>query len=146
MITDAQLYLSTAQALTATALSTNAYDTGAAANDLFMGRQLALVVVNTVAADFTTTDETYTVQVIASAAAALTSPTVLASYTYVAADRATGKITVIPIPAGVKILRYIGANYVLGGTTPSVTVTSFIEPWDQIDQRKYYAESVVISG
>lgn len=146
MIIDAQCTLSDAQALTATALSTNAYDSGAAANDIFVGRPLGLMVTNDVAADFTTGDETYTVQVIGSAAAALTSPTVLASRTYLAADRAVNALIVVPIPPLTKILRYIGANYVLGGTTPSVTVTAVIQPLDMIDARKYYADAITISG
>lgn len=146
MITDAQLTLSDAQALTATALSTNTWDTTLAANDPFMGKPLALVVTNDVAADFTTTDETYQIQVVASAAASLTSPTVLTSRTYIAADRAVNAVIVVPIPGLTKILRYVGVNYVLGGTTPSVTVTASIMPLDQVDMRKYYPEAITISG
>lgn len=146
MITDAQCTLSDAQALTATAVSTNAYDSGAAGNDIAVGRPLAVMTTIDVGADFTTGDESYVIQVVASAAAALSSPTVLATHTVTAAERAAGSIIIQPVPPLTKLLRYVGCNYVLAGTTPTVTLTSILQPLDMIDARKYYADAITISG
>ena len=145
MITDAQTTLSDAQALTATAVSTNAYDSGGALTDIFVGTPMAVLITVDVAADFTSTNETYEFQVVASAAAALTSPTVLATRTITAANLTAGRQHIIPVPPLAKILRYVGMNYVLAGTTPTVTVTAMLLPLDQIDARLYYADNITIS-
>ena len=144
MITDAQCTLSDAQALTATAVSTNSYDTLLAANDIFIGNPLAVVITVDVAADFTTANETYEFQVVASAVTALTTPTVLASRTILATALTAGSQHVIPVPPLAKILRHVGMNYVLGGTTPTITVTAILQPLDMVDMRKYYADAITI--
>ena len=56
---DAQTLLSDAQALTATAVSTNSYDKGAAGNDIANGQPLGIEITVDVAADFTSANETY---------------------------------------------------------------------------------------
>lgn len=130
MFLDALLMLSDAQALTATALSTNTIDLGnpTVSRRIGTGEPMVLAVQVDVAADFTTGDETYSVQIVSSAAAALTSPTVLAQFTLTAAQLAAGKKFSLPVPAGMPGQRYLGVNYVLGGTTPTVTVTASIMP------------------
>jgi hypothetical protein len=141
---DAQALLSDAQALTATAVSTNAYDTKTTTNDIGVGEPMAIEISVDVAADFTTGDETYTFAVVASAATALTTPTTLASRAVLATTLVAGYKFWMPIPSG-KILRYVGLNYTLAGTTPSVTVTASIKPYSMIEERKYYPDAVTIS-
>lgn len=145
MILDAQGLLSDAQALTVTAVSTNTYDSGAAGNDITVGEPLVMVIQVDVAADFTTTDETYQFTFIQSANAALTSETTLVSRTIAASLLTAGSIHIVPIPQGAKTQRYVGARYVLAGTTPTVTVTSFIQPASMIQRDVNYADGITIS-
>lgn len=128
MIIDKLDLLSDAQALTATANSTNVIDLGAAALALNDGTPLELVLQVDVAADFTSSNETYNIDVVTSAAAGLTTPTSLGARTIAAAALTAGSIHHIPIAAGVAMLQYLGAIFTLGGTTPTVTVTAFIQP------------------
>lgn len=130
MFMDALLVLSDAQALTVTAVSTNTIDLGnpTVKNRIGTGEPLVIAVQVDVAADFTTTDETYEVQVIASAAANLSSPVILGRFPLLASQLALGKKFAFPIPGGMPGLRYIGVNYVLGGTTPTVTLTASVMP------------------
>lgn len=143
MIMDALTLVSDAQALTATGVSTNTIDLGnpTVKNRIGSGEPVGFVVTLDVAADFTTTDETYSIQVISSASANLSSPTVLNSLTFnSAADRAAGKQHFLFIPKGAPVQRYIGLNYVLGGTTPSVTVTAGLIPANFAQDQTIYAK------
>lgn len=145
MIIDSQALLSDAQAVTADAVSTNTFDSGAAGNDISVGEPLVAVIQVDVAADFTTTDETYEFQVIQSAAANLSSPDVLCLRAILAADLTAGSIHHIPIPQGSKTKRYLGLNYNVGGTSPSVTVTAFFQPASMLQKDKVYADGITIS-
>lgn len=142
MILDALLTVSDAQALTATALSTNTIDLGnpTVKNRIGTGEPMGFLVTLDVAADFTTTDETYSIQAISSAAANLSSPTVLSSVTLVAANRGVGAKIFVPIPKQTPQQRYIGLNYVLGGTTPSATVTASLQPASMVEDQVIYAK------
>jgi hypothetical protein len=143
MFLDSLLTLSDAQALSATGVSTNTIDLGnpTVKNRIGSGTPMALVVTNDVAADFTTGDETYTIQLISSASANLSTPTVLDSLAITtAAQRAVGARNVIMMPKGLPVQRYIGVNYVLGGTTPSITVTAEIQPASMVDDQTIYAK------
>lgn len=146
MFIDALLTVSDAQALSATGVSTNTIDLGnpSVKNRIGSGKPMAMVFTLDVAADFTTGDETYTIQVISSAAANLSSPTVLDSFVInTAANRAAGAIIAIMLPKGQPIQRFLGANYVLGGTTPSVTVTAELVPAEFIQDQTIYATAIV---
>jgi hypothetical protein len=148
MFVDALLLLSDAQAFSATAVSTNTIDLGNVTpkRDLATGEPMALVCQNDVAADFTTGDETYTLEVITSATSNLASPTVLASSLFTAAERAIGSIKILPIPP-VVAQQFLGARLTLAGTTPSVTVTMFIQPLAMASLAKpqSYAKGYTIS-
>lgn len=144
MFLDNLLLLSDAQALTATAASTNVIDTGAVARNLPVGEPLALVITVDVAADFTTTDETYAFAARTSAAAGLTSPTDIGSRTIAASALTAGSIHVIPLGTPM-LLRYLAAYYTLGGTTPSITVTTSIMPLNMIQQYQSYPKGYTIS-
>lgn len=146
MILDAQTLLSDAQAITVDAVSTNTYDSGAAGNDISVGEPLCMAFTVDVAADGTTTDETYEFQVIQSAAAALTSPDVLCLRAIGYATLVAGFKFYLPIPPGSKTKRYLGVNYNVGGTTPTITVTAAILPLSMIQNEKTYADALTISS
>lgn len=132
MFVDALLLVSDAQALTATAFSTNTIDLGSQSTSprVGTGEPLALAFQIDVAADFTTGDETYEIQIVSSANANLSSPTIVCRQALVASVGAAsllaaGRKYVIPIPPGFPRQRYLGVQYVLAGTTPTVTITAF---------------------
>jgi len=146
-ILDAQTLLSDAQAITADAVSTNTYDAGATTpqRDIGGGEPLAVVITVDVAADATTGDETYSFEVIQSAAANLGTPDVLIDRTVAAADLYAGAQVVIPLPPGAQTKRYLGLNYNVGGTTPTITCTAYILPQNFAPQIKSYADGFTIS-
>lgn len=147
MILDAQTLLSDAQAVTADAVSTNTIDLGDVTpkRDIGSGEPLALVFTVDVAADATTGDETYQFELIQSANANLTSADVLAAMAVAAASLTAGAQVVLPVPPGVITKRYIGANYNVGGTTPTITVTASIVPQSFVPKIKSYADGFTIS-
>ena len=126
MITDALCLLSNAQALTATAVSTNAYDLGGASRNVGAGEQLAIVFSVDVAAA-SDTGGTFQFGVITDDAEALGSNTNLTAIAIPQASLVAGFTFALAIPPLVAE-RYIGAEYTLGGTNPTVTVTAFIAP------------------
>lgn len=145
MILDSQMQLSDAQAFSATAVTTNAYDTALAGNDVTVGEPLVMVVVVTTAADSTTGDETYSFDVIESASSNLGSATVLARRTIAAASLTAGSIHYVPVPQKSKALRYLGGQATLGGTSPSVTCDIYFQPASMIQADKYYADGLTIT-
>jgi hypothetical protein len=148
MFVDSLLQLSDAQALTATGYSTNTIDLGDVTpkRDIGNGEALELVVSVDVAADGTTTDETYEFQVVQSANANLSSHDSLVERVVGYANLTAGKVVRIPIAAGAVTKRYLGARYILGGTTPSITVTAFVQPASMASLEKptAYADAITI--
>lgn len=149
MFVDALLLLSDAQAVSADAVSTNTIDLGNVTpkRDIGTGEPMEVVIQIDVAADFTTGDETYAFEVISSAAANLGTPTVLARRVIAASLLTAGSIHRIPVPPGSITQRYLGVNYDVGGTTPSVTVTAFLQPssMGSVEKPVSYADAVTIS-
>ena len=82
-----------------------------------------------VAADFTSSDETYSFSVSTGAAASL--GTALATRAIVAGTLVAGYNFSIAVP-NTGVLRYIGAEYVLAGTSPTITVDAYLS-----DQEAY---------
>lgn len=149
MIIDAQMLLSDAQALTATAVSTNTFDAVIAGNNLSTGEKLGVCITVDVAADNTTGNETYQFQVIQSAAADLSSPDVLVETTtayLTAAKLLKGYRLVLPIPPELVTKRYLGLQYTLGGTTPLLTVTAEIVPMSFMQAEHVYPKNFTISS
>lgn len=136
MILDSTLQFSNAQALTATADSTNVIDLSND-RDIGIGEPMALVVTVGVAADFTTTDETYQFQLETDDNAAMTSSTIIGDVTVAAANLTAGDKVVIPL--GHSNERYLQVVYTLGGTTPSITVDAYLQPLSMIDGYVTYA-------
>ena len=146
MIIDAQCLLSDAQAVTADAVSTNTYDSGAAGNDITEGEPLGIGITVDVAADFTTGDETYTFEAIQDDDAALGSPLILASRAILASALTLGSRHVLPIPLGSKTLRYLGLNYNVAGTSPTITCTAFIAPLSFLGGWKAHAKGATVQS
>lgn len=145
MFLDAQTQLWSAAALTATAVSTNCYDLGAPYTsggqviDPATGEPLVLLIAVSVAADFTTGDETYTFQIISATASDLTTSQVVHnSVAYLTTNLTAGAIHVMPFPAGEPYQRYVGAKFVGAGTTPTITVSAFILPASMAEAKKRY--------
>ena len=145
MITDRQNQVSTAQAVTTgTIVSTDTIDLGQA-RDIGAGEGLNLVMnVDTVFAGGTSVQP----QIITSAAANLSSPTVLASMPALAlAQLAAGQSFVFPVPPTNpqgRGQRYLGVQYVVVGTfsTGAVT-TSFVKDVQHVG--KQYATGIVVA-
>ena len=135
MITDALLRVSAAQAVTTTAVSTDTVDLGVA-RDIGAGENLYMnFTVGTAFAGGTSTE----FQVIGSASADLSSPTVLGSSGAIAtAGLTAGKRAAVRVnPAiGSNGLRYFGARYVVVGTNTAGTVTADVVHGVQ-DQKSY---------
>lgn len=144
MMVDAQLLFSNAQALTGSAAPTNIIDLGEAKN-LFDGEPLAIVVIVDVAADGTTTDETYRFDIQTDDNSGFSSATTLLQHSIGYASLTAGSKHVIPVPVGVEVEQYLRLYYTLGGTTPSITVTSFLIPLNMVQKDKSYADNITIS-
>lgn len=145
MILDAQTLLSDAQAVTADAVSTNTYDCAEAGDDFSRGEPMGVFVSVGVAADATTGDETYAFEFIQSANANLSSADVLCARTIAAADLSAGSVHVVPIPPGSVTKRYVGLNYNVGGTTPTITCDSWIAPLSSMQNWKAHNDNITIS-
>lgn len=144
MILDAHLTLSDAQALTATAASTNYYDAGAA-RQIGDGEPLAAYITVDVAADFTTTDESYVIALQSDDNTSFSSATTLATRTVTTAERAAGSRIVIPFPPAAPAERYYRLYYTLAGTTPTVTLTAQIQPMSMLQNERVYAGGFTVS-
>lgn len=144
MIIDAQQLYSDAQALTATAVSTNLIDHGIDRN-IGIGEPLAVVVIVDVALDRTTGDETYTVTLQTDDNAAFSSATTVAGPVSMT-TYAAGTKFVIAVPPDTVTERFTRLNYTLGGTTPTGTVTAFLQPLRMVGvgENVYYADAITI--
>jgi len=141
MIPDKLLRFSDAQALTVTAVSESVVDLSSDRN-IGIGEPLAVVVGVDVAFDGTTTDETYVFTVQSGSTA--TPTTVIATRTITYAEAVVGAQFVIPLPADTSAGRYLRLNYTLGGTSPSGTVTAFLQPQNCIQNYVPYAKNYPI--
>jgi hypothetical protein len=141
---DAHLLFSDAQAVTADANSTNIIDLGVGRN-LFDGEPLAVVLVIDVAANVADADETYEFEVHTDDNSALSSSTQLIAQAIAGAALTAGSTHVIPVPVGVTLERYLGLKFDVGGTTPSVTVTAFLQPLSMVQKYKSYPKGYTIS-
>ena len=130
MYIDAQLKFSDAQALTATAVSTNVVDLGVD-RDIGIGETQAVAVFVGVDADFTTGDETYQFTVQTSSDEAFTSPVTVVNSAAINGDELASGATVV-LPIGYENLQYLRVNNVLAGTTPTITIDAVLMPMNDI--------------
>ena len=129
MFIDSQLLLSDAQALTATADSTNVIDLGSD-RDVGRGCPMALFISVDVAADVASGNETYQFQLETDDNAGMSSSTIVADATIDKTALTAGSRHVIPM--GITNERYLQGVYTLGGTSPSVTITASVQPMDMV--------------
>lgn len=129
MILDYYNQMSDAQALTATAVSTDVLDLDND-NNIGKGTPMGVAITVGVAADFTTGDETYKFTVQTSADNS-TFTTVTETGALDGDTLPAGSIVVLPI--GHSNSRYLRMNYTLAGTTPTITVDANLVPLDGIE-------------
>lgn len=146
MITDKLLRVSTDQAVTSTAVSTDTIDLSVA-RDIGEGKKLIMNFAVTEAAT-ASGSATVTFQVIGSASADLSSPVVLGSTGAIAkADLTLGANIAVDINSliGSKGYRYIGANYVVatGPLTAGKFTADIVETVQ--DGRKFYASGFTVA-
>lgn len=134
---DLENQLSVAQAFTGAAtVSTNSYQKQSAAQDISIGRRMALLVLPTVAQG---AGSTMTVEVIQADDAALTSNVeALGSVDVLAANMTLGDQLEVPIPQGTMDKQYLGARVTLTGGTTTITADIYLAPQDEIAQYKSF--------
>jgi len=140
MYVDSLLEFSDAQALTGTAVSTNVVPVSA---NIGRGQPMAVVVTVGVAADYTSSDETYQVTIQTDDAAGMSSPTVIASSGVINGDDLPLGSKIV-VPLGFSNEAFLRINYVLAGSTPTATVSASLMPMNMIDSYASYADNVVI--
>ena len=127
MILDAEQQFSDAQALTATAASTN-YINLSADRDIGRGEPMAVVI--TVGVALAGTSPTFLPSIETDDNTGFASATTLISgQTYTAL--AVGDKIVLPVPHTNE--QYIQVRYTLGGTTPTVTVDAYLQPLSMVE-------------
>jgi hypothetical protein len=141
MITDALLQLSSAQAVTATAVSTNTIDLGQA-RDIGVGEDL-YIVFNVDATATAAGAATVVFEAIASAASDLSSPVVIGSTapfakTDLVAGRAPISVCINPHPTLEKGARYFGARYTVAtGPLTAGAFTATVTNSEVTGQKSY---------
>lgn len=136
---DKQNLVSDAQALTATAVSTDAIALGTAGLDIAAGEPMGFTFQVDVAADFTSTNETYEFQIVTATASDLTTgQDIISSEAIVATALTAGTKFTLPVPLGLiaSTATHIGVRYLLGGTTPTITMTAFLQPIAQVQSSR----------
>lgn len=157
MYIDSQLLFSDAQALSATGLATNVIDLSAS-RALGAGEQLCVAFQVDAAADQGTGDETYQFDIEYASNAGITTARQLIGRRIFQAGTPTapnedadllvpGFIFYINIPVSSisEANRYLAVRYTLSGTTPSVTVTSFLLPASMAQVNSQYPDGLTIS-
>lgn len=138
---DVENQLSVAQAFTGAAtVSTNSYEKQTAAQDLSIGRRMALLVMATVAAGAGSTAVVEAIQ--ADDAALTTNVEALSSISIAAADFIPGAEFEVPIPQGAMDRKYLGARVTLTGGTTTVTADIYLVPQDEIPKYKSFPKVV----
>lgn len=136
---DIENQVSVAQAFTATAVSTNSYKKQTAAQDISIGRRLAMLVMPTVNAGAGSTHVLAVIQ--ADDADLTTNVEVLASVSVAAANLTTDDVIEIPIPQGTMTRQYIGLRNTISGGTTTVTLDAYLVPQDEIPKYKSFPKT-----
>ena len=156
MIIDALTFLWNAAALTATAVSTNCYDTGAPpvtgapVNDLGTGKAMCFAIAITTAPNCATGDETYEFDIISSTVGDLsTNLAYIAKYSWTNAQALAsllaGTLLILPFPPmNSQVQRFLGLKYVAAGTGPSMTVTAWITTMDMVQTYRALGSAIIV--
>ena len=134
---DIENQMSVEQAFTGLAtVSTHSYKKQTAAQDISIGRRMAMLLLPVVAAG---AGSTHVLEVIQADDAALTTNVEsLASVTVLAANLALGDYVEIPIPQGVMTRQYLGFRNTATGGVTTITADVYLVPQDEIDQYKSF--------
>lgn len=137
MWADIENQLSVAQAFTGGAtVSTHSYAKQTAAQDLSIGRRIALKVIPVENAG---AGSTHTLEAIQADDTALTANVeVLSSVVVIAANLVKGKTIEVPIPQGVMTRKYLGFRHTAVTGTTTVTLDVYIVPQDEIEMYKSF--------
>lgn len=122
-------------------VSTNVIDLGVD-RDIGVGEPMGVVLTVEVAADFTTTDETYQIDVQTDDNYSFSSASVIARRIPLAAELTKGTVMVIPLPNTNE--RYLRLSVTGGGTSPSVTLTAHLAPLSMVQNNRTYADGFSI--
>lgn len=143
MFLDIQNELMSKAAIAGTAVvSADTFDLGAAGTDPSIGELMAGVFTSVVAPAGAPAATSYTFEVITSASANLSSPTVIASASALVADLGVDKRVIVPIPQGSISQRYLGFRVTaVGGTTPTFTVSAHYVPLKEIPAYKPFPKA-----
>jgi hypothetical protein len=145
MILDLETRLSSAQAFTGAAtVSTNVIDLGNTTpkRQIGDGEPEGVEVVVTVAAG---AGSTHTMEIIQSAASAMTSPDIIASMTILAAVLVAGYKFFLAIPPGFPTKQFIALRNTSTGGTTTVTLTAWATLQSMTDKLQTYAKGYAIS-
>lgn len=143
---DAQLLLSSAQALTIDAASSNIID-GGAVRGFGAGKGLAVFVQVTVAADHTSGDETYAFDIQTATDAAFTSPLSIAKFVMDYSVLTLNSLHELPLPSSLEqVSRYLRLYFDGGGTTPTVTITAWVGLRGSMPNTRTYASGSPFVG
>ncbi len=130
-----------AQAFTGGAtVSAYSYQKQSAAQDISIGRRMAMMVIPTVAAGAASTHTFEVVQ--ADVTALTTNIEVIATYVVAAAALTVGSVHEIPIPQGVMTRTHIGLRNTSTGGATTVTVDAYLVPQDEIPKYKSFPKVV----
>lgn len=143
MLRDALNTFSDAQALTATAVSTSHINLKAA-SQLGNGEPMAVIISVDVAADNTTGNETYQIDLECDDNTDFSTETVLIGRAIAATALTAGSIHTIPIPPELTVEQFARLNYTLGGTTPTVTLTAWVGPLKSVQATKIYPKNYIV--
>lgn len=147
---DAQQLFSDAQALSATAASTNIIDLGSVRH-LGTGESMAVSFSVDVAADTASANETYQFDIETDDGSGFGSPVVLNRLAFgvsgfaAASKLAAGYKFAMLLPKCDLVERYLRVNYTLGGTTPSVTITAHLTAAKLVQMEHVFADGFTIS-
>lgn len=159
MILDAQHEFSSSQALTATAVGTNVIDLSVD-RSIGNGEPMAVLFVVEVAADQTTGDEDYTFEVeYASAADQSAGQKSLGRVIFESGTPTAPANDADLLVAGYQFYlpvrpaelatseQYLGVRYTLAGTTPTITVSAYLQPMSMLDTQTniLYASGYTVS-
>jgi len=144
MILDSLNLFSDAQALTATAVSTNSIDLGATSIDLGSGENLYVHLNVDVAFTDAGSDSTVTVTLVTDDNAGLSSATAVQTLGTFAALSAIGTKIIARIQPNLTLERYVGLNYTLAnGNLTTGSITAVLA--HGVDTSKAYADNITIS-
>lgn len=143
MILDAQNQFDSSVALSATAASTNYIDLSQA-RQIQQGEQLGVMINVAVTA---ASGGTYEFQLQSSSSSGFGSTVNLFDVTIPAATLVAGTNIFIPLPEGLVLTaEFLRMYYILGGTTPTITLSSYLQPQDGFDAYTDYPSGFVIAG